>query len=390
MSAGKKVFTKAGEYLAEFLLKNENKKEDTSLKEVIDTLNSTNYSGPSKNFLDSFMITREQLIEYFKNELIKELNFTKITDGTKEIILQEAVQKLFNELKYIDVLTQAQFETLAELVTERMAAIFRELGLQSRKFTRNFHQLSTDIANLEKKPLDYFLGGENDKDRIYYRFSGAQLLVSNGLGNKADNFREVFRVKSIVSGVSQTLGDEISIGGTEVTSPFKKITFTKEVVATKNITMTNGAELIGTAMRARYADLAEWYSSNMEYDAGTLVQVESNPDCNFDLVIYDPNDEIGCFGIVSDKPGYILNENLETEYSKILIALNGQTPVKIDGSCYKGDLIYPSPTKIGMATAVKPKNKKEFENNNPITRCLGVCLETNPTDGIALVNCRIW
>src|SRR5574344_63250 len=102
MASGKKVFTKAGEYLAEFLLTNENKKEDSSLIETLNKINSTDYSGPSKDYLDSFSINKEQLIEYFKAQLFKELNFYNITDGTKEILVQEATQKLFNELKYLE------------------------------------------------------------------------------------------------------------------------------------------------------------------------------------------------------------------------------------------------------------------------------------------------
>lgn len=392
MASGKKVFTKAGEYLAEFLLTQENKKEDKSLIETLDKINSTSYSGPTKDYMDSFSINKEQLIEYFKAQLLKELNFYNITDGTKEILIQEATQKLFNDVKYLDVLTQAQFEALSEMTTERLAHIFQELGLQRRKFTRFFQQLAQEIANLMYKPLDYFIGGENDKTRIYYRFDAGQLLVSNGQGNAAGNFREIFKVNSIVNGTSYSLGDTIVIGGTEANSPFTKLRFTKEIHADKNIVMGNGAELIGTALKARYADLAEFYTANVQYPAGTLLQMEIDNKKEYQLTIYDPSTSVGCFGVVSYKPGFILNHALESEFPIVPIVMTGQTPVDIVGRCRKGDYIYPSPTfvDIGKAVAVKPEDRYQFESKWPMLKCIGQALETDNYDESKKVNCRIF
>lgn len=394
MSAGKKVFTKAGEYLAEFLLTNETKKEDTQLLLTIDTINSTGYSGPTQIYMDSFKITREQLIEYFKNQLLKELSFTKITDGTKELIIQEAVQKLFNELKYLDTLNQAQFEALVEMVTDRLAEIYKNLGLQNRKFTMNFKDLSNQINELRYKPLDYFRGGEADKARLYYRFDGKTLLVSDGAGNASGNFNEVFSVSSVVSGGTQTIGDTITIGGTEPNSPFEKIRFTKEIYCEDTINMLNGAELNGTALRARYADLAEMYTANNQYPAGTLLEINISEDLSNDyqLTIYDPNNQTGCFGVVTHKPGFVLNSYLESTWSVVGIALTGQTPVNIANDCNKGDLIYPSPYQkdIGMAIAIKPENKSNFESTWPNLKCIGQALDTDHVNGPKKVNCRIW
>lgn len=395
MSAGKKVFTKAGEYLAEFLLTNEKRKEDVNLLETIDKLNSTSYSGPTQAYMESFDISKEQLIEFFKSELNKELNFLRITDGTKEIILQEAVQKTFNEVKYLDTLTQAQFEALSEMFCERLAKIFETLGLHNRKFTRFFQQLATDLANLMYKPMDYFIGGENDKTRLYYRFDSAQLLISNGSGNSAGNFKEIFKVTSKVVGTKEELGDTIIIGGTEVDSPFKKIQFMKEIISGENITLTGDAELIGTALRARYADLAELYTSNNPYEPGTLVQISIDNYKDLDgyqLTIYDPSTSVGCFGIVSHKPGFILNHTLESNWSVIPIVLTGQSPVNISNQCIKGDYIYPSPFFVdsGCAIAIAPDKRLEFERNYPLLKCLGQALDSDSTDGIKKVNCRIF
>ena len=394
MSAGKKVFTKAGEYLAEFLLTNEKRKEDVVLLETIDKLNSTSYSGATQAYNDSFTIDKEQLQEFFKNELLKELSLLRITDGTKDIILQEALQKTFNEVKYIDTLTRAHFEAIAEMVCERIAEIFHELGTHNRKFTRSFQQLAAEIAALYQKPLDYFVGGTDDKSRLYYRFDSAQLLISNAKGNSAGNFKELFKVTSKVVGTAEELGDEIVFGGTEADSPFKKIRFTKEITTDKNITLTGDAELIGTAMKARYADLAELYTSDTPYEPGTLVQINpSNKDSeDWQLTIYNPQMDIGYFGVVSHKPGFILNHKLESEHSVIPIVMSGQTPVNVSNKCFKGDYIYPSPyySDFGCAVAIEPIKRLNFEKDYPLLKCIGQVLDTDSTEGIKKVNCRIY
>lgn len=84
----------------------------------------------------------------------------------------------------------------------------------------------------------------------------------------------------------------------------------------------------GTATAAQYADLAEKYLPDNEYEVGTVVSVGGDKEVTAsksgDLAI----------GVVSSNPAFRMNENLE---GGVYIALKGRVPVKITGSVKKGD-----------------------------------------------------
>jgi hypothetical protein len=84
----------------------------------------------------------------------------------------------------------------------------------------------------------------------------------------------------------------------------------------------------GTATAARYADLAEKYLADQDYEVGTVVTVGGEKEvtaCKFgDRAI----------GVVSANPAYMMNSELE---GGIYIALKGRVPVKVVGSIRKGD-----------------------------------------------------
>ena len=380
MSSGKKVFTGAGEKLAEFLL---SIKKDTTTESILTTtladINNTGVSSSLADFQKTKVFSKEEVITYFKREILKELNFVKVSDGQKEYSLQKMVQFLYNNTKRMDTLTEAQFQALSELVMDNLADIFKSIGTHERKFSRLNTKLANDINNLRYKKLDYFTGNEDDKSGLYYRSSGAKMLICDGAGVTNHKFYEVFRCTSKTPVPNQAyLGDILSIGGSEIDSPFKKIELTKEVLSQGNITMANGKELVGTALRARYADLAEFYTSNMEYRPGTLLQIDTEN--QNEVTIWDPSNTTGCIGVVSDKPGLIINEGLVSDFAIVPIVLTGQSPVRILGNVSKGDYIYPSLNVPGAAVAVRPENALDYEKENPLlNRRLGYALESSQT-----------
>jgi hypothetical protein len=84
----------------------------------------------------------------------------------------------------------------------------------------------------------------------------------------------------------------------------------------------------GTATAARYADLAEKYLADREYEVGTVVVIGGNAEvtaCS-----------IGkrAIGVVSANPAYMMNSELE---GGTYIALKGRVPVKVTGVVNKGD-----------------------------------------------------
>jgi len=89
----------------------------------------------------------------------------------------------------------------------------------------------------------------------------------------------------------------------------------------------------GTATAARYADLAEKYLADAEYEIGTVVVVGGEKEVTAssygDLAI----------GAVSANPAFMMNKDLE---GGTYIALKGRVPVKVTGVVKKGDRLVAS------------------------------------------------
>lgn len=114
-----------------------------------------------------------------------------------------------------------------------------------------------------------------------------------------------------------------------------------------NVTFTD--TIIGLAMSANWADLAEVYSADDIYEPGTLVKFGG------DQEITIANDYANA--VVTSKPGFILNSDIDCEH-KCGIALTGRTPVKVIGKVKKFQKLILS-DRPGIAIAVDdPKDEK--------------------------------
>lgn len=83
----------------------------------------------------------------------------------------------------------------------------------------------------------------------------------------------------------------------------------------------------GTATAARYADLAEKYLADREYDVGTVVIVGGEKE----VTACEAGER--AIGVVSANPAFMMNKDLE---GGTYIALKGRVPVKVWGSIQKG------------------------------------------------------
>jgi hypothetical protein len=84
----------------------------------------------------------------------------------------------------------------------------------------------------------------------------------------------------------------------------------------------------GTATAARYADLAEKYLADQEYETGTVVVIGG------DAEVTACSSGQRAIGVVSANPAYMMNSELE---GGTYIALKGRVPVKVTGAVNKGD-----------------------------------------------------
>ena len=116
----------------------------------------------------------------------------------------------------------------------------------------------------------------------------------------------------------------------------------------------------GTATTARYADLAEKYIADKDYEAGTVLVFGGEQEVTECTKKY--NKRIA--GIVSTDPAYLMN----SESEGVAVGLLGRVPCKVIGEIRKGDLMVASDT-AGHAEAWKD------ESNPPMGSVIGKALE---------------
>ena len=121
----------------------------------------------------------------------------------------------------------------------------------------------------------------------------------------------------------------------------------------------------GTATSARYADLAEKYTTAEELPAGTAVAVCALPD--HEVAPADASNH--CIGVVSTDPAYMMNSDSEGQY----IGLKGRLPVRVSGAVNKGQAVYAM--KNGVCTTIAT------------TALVGIALESSTDDNEKLIEC---
>jgi hypothetical protein len=122
----------------------------------------------------------------------------------------------------------------------------------------------------------------------------------------------------------------------------------------------------GSTWAATYADLAEWYSADAEYDPGTVLVFGGNAEVTTTNEINDSR----VAGVVTTDPAYILNAGQQG--TRACIALQGRVPVKVIGAVQKGDLLTTSNTPEYACKATNPQVGtiigKALENKNTLGR----------------------
>ena len=100
-------------------------------------------------------------------------------------------------------------------------------------------------------------------------------------------------------------------------------------------TLTSAA-FTGVASSAKYADLAEKYISDKDYEAGTVLVFGGEEEVTECTTKHDKR----IAGIVSTDPAYLMN----SESEGVAVGLMGRLPCKFIGDLNKGDLMFASET----------------------------------------------
>ena len=93
-------------------------------------------------------------------------------------------------------------------------------------------------------------------------------------------------------------------------------------------------DVAGTAVRAKYADLAENYLGDNLYEPGTVLIFGGQNE----VTETSQRDDRRIAGVVSAKPAYLMNDGMPGEFVNC-VALQGRVPCKVIGKVEKGDML---------------------------------------------------
>jgi hypothetical protein len=182
-----------------------------------------------------------------------------------------------------------------------------------------------------------------------------------------------------------TEATNVTVTANNATNETVYLTFVDGATGTQGIETDTGLSynpstnvLSTTASAAQYADVAERFEADAPMEIGTVVEVGGTAE------ITEATSEMSqdVFGVISDKPAYMMNAGAGDNTTHPFVAMTGRTPVRVVGAVTKGQRLVTSSTK-GCARAAQPG-----ESISPFN-VIGRALETNTEAGIKLVNCAV-
>jgi hypothetical protein len=161
-------------------------------------------------------------------------------------------------------------------------------------------------------------------------------LIANQFVGIADNVDRTF-IDRTNARIDSTWAD----GTVSTQYRTARLTATAYSIAARDVSGDITANIFkGTATAARYADLAEKYLADKEYEAGTVVIIGGEKE----VTASDVNTR--AIGVISADPAFMMNKDLE---GGIYVALKGRVPCKAYGSVAKGDRLIAGPSGTAMA-----------------------------------------
>ena len=211
-----------------------------------------------------------------------------------------------------------------------------------------------------------FRRGNNAANNAYVGAAG-ELVVNSDLGTihvHSDGSTPGGNVVVTTTG-TQTLSNKT----------LNNVSLTGNIVPTANLTYNLGSSttwfntFYGISSQAKYADLAEKYTSDKEYPIGTVVVFGGTHEITTTTVDHDTR----IAGVISGEPAYLMNAAGAGQ----AVALTGRVPCRVKGPVTKGDVLVTSSIE-GVAQTI--------DNDKFIPGCiLGKSLSTVRSDDIVTI-----
>lgn len=128
----------------------------------------------------------------------------------------------------------------------------------------------------------------------------------------------------------------------------------------------------GSSLEATYADLAERFEADEEYDVGTVVQFGGEKEIT--AVKEDASTDV--FGVISRSAAYLMNARAGSNSTHPAVALSGRVPVKVVGKVKKHDRLVSAGNGIARSARV---------DENVVMRTIGRALQDKTTNELGTV-----
>jgi hypothetical protein len=192
---------------------------------------------------------------------------------------------------------------------------------------------------------------------------------NNQLTNGAGYTTNVGDITNVaVSGTGLSGGG--ASGSVTITSNATSANTASTIVARDSSGNFSAGVITATATQARYADLAEKYTSDQDYEPGTVVELGGE----YEVTQTRRSRSTAIAGVVSTDPAYLMNNDLDG----ISVALIGRVPCKVVGTVRKGDMLISS-DEPGHAQAYKDIH------NPPTGSVIGKAIENKDNDGPGVI-----
>lgn len=224
--------------------------------------------------------------------------------------------------------------------------------------------IDTDAETPVFKLVRNLLRVKNSSNSVIFSFTNNGIVPGSNsiynLGTSSLKWNEIHASSFNGLATESTLLRVSGVGRSATTSA------TPNTIAARDASGNIDAILFnGTATKARYADLAEKYTTAEELAPGTAVAVCAHENHEVEPASASKH----CIGVISTNPAVMMNSEADGQY----IALKGRVPVRIKGPVKKGQPIYA--WEHGICQTVET------------VALVGIALETNLNDDEKLVEC---
>jgi len=265
------------------------------------------------------------------NASASELNILDgVTATASELNILDGVTATAAELNKVDGYTGSATEL-------NYAKALYDTGVTSTEFNTALDGITATAAELNKldgatvtvteiNKLDGFTGSATD-------LNYAKDLRATGVTSGEFDFLD-----GVTSNIQTQFNSKLNLSGGTLTGTLTSRSITPSAHAsydlgTSGVKFRNyyaSGEFFGTATNAKFADLAEKYVADADYEEGTVIVVGGEAEVTSSTE--ETNHSV--IGVVSTNPAFKMNSELE---NGTYIALKGRVPVKILGEVSKGD-----------------------------------------------------